>query len=461
MIGRLSELNVLNNLYQKNNFEFLVLYGRRRVGKTTLLQEFASDKELIFFASQEKNDSLNLYDFSKMVQRFFTGSFIAPFTNWPDAFAYISRQSTVGKRIVLIIDEFPFLAKANPSVKSALQHEIDHEWKKRNILLILCGSSVSFMENDVMDYESLLYGRITAHMELLPFDYYEAADFFPDYSEKDKTLAYEILGGIPRYLEMFDDRKSIRDNIRDSILSGDSFLNDEPEIMIHTELREVNVYNSILEAISNGYNTVTSIQDRIHEDRTKISKYLITLQNLKIVNRIAPYNTPVKAVYEIADLYYRFWYKYLFSNKSYYTLLGKEDAADEIMRDLPSLMGHEFEEICRQYITRKSKLHSLPFIPASVGRWWGNNPAIKAQDDVDVLAVSKTGDEALFCECKFTSRPMPMAEYDDLITAAQAFPSIRKKHLMFISASGFTEPVIRQAAEDHAALLTIRDLYLP
>ena len=103
MIGRLSELNVLNNLYQKNNFEFLVLYGRRRVGKTTLLQEFASDKELIFFASQEKNDSLNLYDFSKMVQQFFTGSFIAPFTNWPDAFAYISRQSTVGKRIVLII----------------------------------------------------------------------------------------------------------------------------------------------------------------------------------------------------------------------------------------------------------------------------------------------------------------------------------------------------------------------
>ena len=167
------------------------------------------------------------------------------------------------------------MARENPSIKSMLQHEIDHHWREQNIFLILCGSSVSFMVNDIMGYESPLYGRITASMEVHPFDYMDGASFFPGYSTEEKLTAYGILGGIPRYLCTFSDKLSVRENIERNILSDGAFLNEEPIRLLRMELREPNVYNSILEAIARGYNRLTEISDCIHEDRGKCSKYLL------------------------------------------------------------------------------------------------------------------------------------------------------------------------------------------
>lgn len=167
-----------------------------------------------------------------------------------------------------------------------------------------------------------------------------------------------------------------------------------------------------------------------------------------------------KSIYVLADNFYRFWYRYLFTNKSYYDLLGGKDASQEIMEDIPNYMGMAFEEICRQYLIRQAKEKRLPFIPAEIGKWWGNNPAIRAQDDVDLLALNKKKTEGLFCECKYTRRPMPMEEYEDLVLATKAFPEEMKKHLMFISKSGYTLPVQRRAKEEGTILLTIDDLFL-
>ena len=163
MIGREKELAQIENLYNRDCFEFLVMYGRRRVGKTTILQEFSDRHRVIFYSAQEKNDSLNLQDFSRTVQQYFDGRFIAPFQTWEDAFAYVTDHSG-NERTMIIIDEFPFMAGPNPSIKSMLQHEIDHKWKKQNIFLLLCSSSVSFMVNDIMGYESPLYGRKTSSL---------------------------------------------------------------------------------------------------------------------------------------------------------------------------------------------------------------------------------------------------------------------------------------------------------
>ena len=212
MIGREAELERLEELYKSGRFEFLVMYGRRRVGKTTILQEFAGRHQVIFYSSQEKNDSLNLQDFSQAVQQALDGQFIAPFPSWKEAFSYITKKRQSG-RTVLIIDEFPFMAGTNPAVKSILQHEIDHEWSKKDILLILCGSCVSFMVNQIMGYESPLYGRTTSVMEVLPFDYLDSGKFFPSYSNEEKLTAYGILGGVPRYLNAFSPKRSIRENL--------------------------------------------------------------------------------------------------------------------------------------------------------------------------------------------------------------------------------------------------------
>ena len=282
MIGRSNELDVLNSLYESSNFEYLVMYGRRRVGKTTLLQEFAKDKNAVFFPAQEKNDALNLQDFSKMIQMRLDGMFISSFEGWKEAFEYIDKK--VSERTLIIIDEFPFIAEENPTIKSILQHAIDHLWKKnKNIFLILCGSSVSFMESDIMGRKSPLHDRQTSSMEVVPFDYYESSLFYPSYTNEQKLIAYGILGGVPRYLEAFDDSVSIEENISKTIIRKGAYLNEEPSNLLKAELRDPNVYNSILSAIAGGRNRVQEISDYIHEDKSKVSKYLINLHTISLV----------------------------------------------------------------------------------------------------------------------------------------------------------------------------------
>lgn len=461
MIGRIEEMNRLEQMYANTRFEFMVMYGRRRIGKTTILQEFSKTHKTIFFSAQEKNDALNLQDFSRLVQEYFDGNFIANFENWEDALDYLGRK-VQDQRTVLIIDEFPFLAETNPSIKSILQHKIDHDWKERNLFLILCGSSVSFMLNDIMGYKSPLYGRSTGSMEVLPFDYLESAAFFPNYSEEDKLIAYGILGGVPRYLIAFDSERSLKENLISEILKEGAFLNDEPQTLLRMELREPAVYNSILEAVANGCNRVVEIADHIHEEKSKCSKYMLTLQTLRLLEKHVPCGEPdssKKGIYEITDHFYKFWYRYVFSNKSYYSMLGIDKAADEIMGEINDYMGPVFEDICRQYLIRRAKAGTLPFVPYAIGRWWGNNPVIKAQDDVDLLALDRKGEKGIFVECKFRNRPMAMEEYNDLVTAAEAFPNVREKTMIFISKGGFTEAVRRRAEEEGAELVEVGEMF--
>lgn len=461
MIGRIQEMNQLERMYRSMRFEFMVMYGRRRIGKTTILQEFSQTHKTIFFSAQEKNDTLNLQDFSRLVQEHFDGNFVANFANWEDALNYLGRK-VQDQRTVLIVDEFPFLAETNPSIKSILQHKIDHDWKERNLFLILCGSSVSFMLNDIMGYKSPLYGRSTGSMEVQPFDYLESAAFFPNYSEEDKLIAYGILGGVPRYLNAFDPGKSLRENLISEILTEGAFLNDEPQTLLRMELREPAVYNSILEAVANGCNRVVEIADRIHEEKSKCSKYMLTLQTLRLLEKHVPCGEPngsKKGIYEITDHFYKFWYRYVFSNKSYYSMLGVDKAADEIMGEINDYMGPVFEDICRQYLIRRAKAGNLPFVPCIIGRWWGNNPVIRAQDDVDLLALDRNGERGIFVECKFRNKPMAMEEYNDLVTATEAFPNIREKNLIFISKSGFSETVRRRAEEEGAELVEVQKMF--
>lgn len=461
MIGRKAELEHLASLYESSSFEFLVMYGRRRVGKTTLLQEFSRTRKAIFYPAQEKNDSLNLADFSQMAQLCFEGVSIAPFPSWKDAFAYIGAKAV--EKTAVIIDEFPYIAEENPSVKSALQHAIDHSWKDNpNILLVLCGSSVSFMESDVLGSKSPLHDRQTSSLEVLPFDYLDSSGFFPGYSNEQKLVAYGILGGIPRYLEAFDPELGIQENIARKIVTNGAYLHEEPANLLRAELRDPNVYNSILAAIASGRNRTTDIAGYTHEDATKISKYLSVLQTLRLVEKREPCGAPRnsrKGIYELRDNFMTFWFRYLFGNGAYYSMLGSDAAAEQIMDDLPNLMGHAFEGICQEFLVRKARAGKLPFVPAAMGRWWGANPAIKAQDDVDILLLDRTGTKAVFVECKFTSQPMPHEEYEDLKTAMQAFPQVKEAYMLFVSKSGYKDSVVRHAKEDGALLLTLDDLF--
>ena len=461
MIGRKNELNMLETKFKSSYFEFFIMYGRRRVGKTTILQTFVKEKNALLFLCKERNDELNLEEFSLALQRHFDGTPVAPFPSWQDALDYIDRK--VGdQRFLLVFDEFPFLAEENSSIKSILQHHIDQSWKYRNIMLVLCGSNVRFMLKEVMGGSSPLYGRNTGSWEVKPFDYLDASLFFPGYSPEECLIAYGILGGIPRYLIEFDSSKSIQENIRDKILEDGCFLRDEPISFLRMEVREPALYNSIMQAVSKGHNRITTISEYIHRENTGCAPYLSVLQAVRLLKKVSPCGMSEdgkKSIYMISDNFYRFWYRFVFSRESYNMLLGPEDASTEIMTQINDYMGPVFEEISCEYMARAAKARKLPFVPAHIGKWWGNNPAIRQQDDVDVLAIDITGKRGLFCECKFQNKPMPMEEYDVLVTAAKAFPAITQPEFYFISKSGYTDPVIQRAKKESARLLMLDDLF--
>lgn len=464
-IDREEELKLLQELYTSSRFEFLVLYGRRRIGKTTLLREFSKDKNAIYFSSQEKNDSLNLSDFSSIVQSCFTGSSYGDFAGWQNLFNYIGDKAVEEKRIMLIIDEFPYLAMENPSIKSILQHTIDLSWKTKNIFLVLCGSSVSFMESDVLGSKSPLYGRATSVVELKGFDYYTSSKFFPDYTNEEKLAAYGILGGIPTYLEQFDSKKTIIENIADKILKTGVFLKDEPQTLLKMELREPGIYNSILEIIAEGSNKISIISDKIHEENQKCSKYLSTLQTIRIVKKAVPAGETEasrKTIYRICDIYFQFWYRFLFKNRSRYEIIGPEAAAEEIMKpeSFSLYMGEIFERICCEYMLREAKASRLPIIPDCIGKWWGANQSTRKQDDVDILVLDRRNQEAIFCECKYRNVLFDKSEFVDLVTASNAFPEIKKKFFYLFSKSGFSDWVIGESRRrDDMKLITIDDLF--
>ena len=463
-LGREKELGSMEESYAEKNFAFLVLYGRRRIGKTSLLQEFSRRHKTLLFSAQEKNDVLNLLDFSKAAQQYFDGSFFGAFSDWEAAFSYISGKVSDSERLVLVIDEFPFIAEENPSIKSILQHTIDHVWKQKNIFLILCGSSVSFMENEVLTHKSPLFGRSTLHIELKPFDYFESAAFFPSYSNVDKLIAYGILGGVPCYLEAFDGKKKIGQNIAAKILKEGAFLKDEPSFLLRQELREPAVYNSILEAIADGATRIHDIASKIHEEPQKCSKYLKTLQTIRLVKKLTPCGedeSSRKTIYRISDNYFLFWYHFLFEHKSYYELLGADGAAKEIMlpQNLHTHLGIVFEGICLEYLLRLAKIQRLPFVPERYGKWWGANPARKTQDDIDVLLCDRKGERLIIGECKFKNEQFDKTEYEMLLSRRAIFPVAKEVTFYAFSKGGFSKWVQERAAADGVVLVGVDEMF--
>lgn len=459
-IGRDKELKSLEDLYSSNRFEFLVVYGRRRVGKTELLKQFACKHKCIFYQAQEKNNTLNIKAFANALNLYYDTNYEIKFDDWYDILKYLdSRIQTSNERTVIIIDEFPFIAKDYPAIKSLLQQMIDISWKDRNVMLVLCGSSVSFMVNEVLGYSSPLYGRRTFSMEVLPFDYYTASQFFPNFSEEDRLLAYGILGGIPLYLSMFDSNISIKENIKKNILTVGSFLNEEVIDLLKMEFREPKVYNSILTAIANGSSKINQIKTKINEESSKVSKYLNELMEIKLVRKVVPYgekSDSKNTIYEICDNYFVFWFRYVFKLANENSLLSLDTLADIIYNDLSDYMGGRFEKICQQYLTRLTLSGHAPFMLSSIGRWWGTNNKLKKQDDIDILGIS--GDNVLFCECKFRNELFDMREYRDFVNVTDIFGEYKNKYYYLFLKSDCSEAVKKELTSSWR-VITLKDLF--
>ena len=458
-IGREREVAALDRLYESNKFEFAVIYGRRRVGKTALINHFIDNKEAIYFMGVESNEKQNLENFSKSIIEYSSGiEAETSFLSFQAALEYVFKLAEK-KRFILAIDEYPYVARSSKSLASTLQLLIDKYKDTSQLMLILCGSSMSYMEDEVLAYKSPLYGRRTAQMKIFPFSFDEACRYLKNYSDEDKALAYGIVGGTPQYLLQMDDRLSIEDNIKNTYLNPISFLYEEPTNLLKQEVREPAIYMAIITAIAVGASRMSDISNKVGEDSNICANYLKSLINLGIVKKETPYGekTSRKSIYSIEDNMFRFWYRFVPNNNS----VIMRGAADIVYRriepQLSEYMGAVFEEICKQYLWKLLLDGNSPVEFSELGRWWGNDPIEKKQTEIDIMG-EQDKKTALFGECKWTNEKVDLGVLETLIKRSNLFSYVNV-HLYLFSKSGFTKGCIDKANElGNVSLVTYSDM---
>lgn len=447
-IGRERELADLNRRYDSGKFEFAVVYGRRRVGKTTLINEFIKDKECILYSATETNAKQNLTELSRSIYALSEdyNNSESVFSSFQTAFETVF---SIGekRRIVFVIDEYPYLAGCSKGISSVLQLLIDRYHENSKLFIILCGSSMSFMENQVMGYKSPLYGRRTCQYKIRPFEFFEARKYYSNFSDRDMAVIYGITGGIPLYMSLMNDKLSVEQNIKDNFLTPNAYLYEEPTNLIKQECRDASQYNSIISAIANGASRLSEICTKTDIDTSLASSYISKLIGLGIVKKELPYgaDNSRKAIYVLEDSMFRFWYKFVQDNTSVINRGFADMVYKKIESQLSGFMGAVFEEICTQYMWKLLADGKSPIDFTDLGRWWGTDPRTKKQTEIDIMGVSSSNDY-LFGECKWTNEKADLTVLETLISRGELF-KCKSRHFYMFAKNGFTSGCIEKASD--------------
>ena len=445
-IGRERELATLNRLYSSERFEFVAIYGRRRVGKTALINEFIGEKKAIYFIGVESNAKQNLENFSKSIIEYVGGiEADTSFATYQAALEYVFKLSEK-ERLILAIDEYPYVARTSKSLASTLQLLIDKYKDTSKMMLILCGSSMSYMEDHVLSYKAPLYGRRTAQIKLQPFSFDETCRLFKNFSGEDKALLYGIFGGTPQYLLQVNDKLTVAENIKNTYLNPVSSIFEEPVNLLKQEVREPAIYTAVISAIATGSSRMSEICSKVGEETNKVSTYIKNLVMLGIVQKESPYGekSSKKTIYSIEDNMFRFWYRFVPENASVISRGAADLAYKRIEPELHRFMGSVFEEICRQYLWKLLLDGKSPVDFRELGRFWGTNAKTKRQEEIDIMGADKN--TALFAECKWTNEKVDLGVLETLIERSEMF-NYKTKYFYLFAKTGFTKGCIEKANE--------------
>ena len=458
LIAREDERMALEREYERDQASFVVVYGRRRIGKTSLLVDFLKDKCGVYFLATEESEAQNRATFKGVVADFLDDDLIrhASFDRWDDLFDRLTQD--VSQRIVIVLDEFQYLGKANNAFLSVLQRIWDSLLRERNVMLVLCGSLISLMVEQTLAHGSPLYGRRTAqlHMRQLPFSCY--GEFFPEESSERKLVElFSVTGGVPKYIELFDAQKDIYASIAHNVLDRSSFLYDEPNFLLQREVGEVGSYFSIIKAIAAGNRKLGKIASVLETKQTSLTRYLKTLADLDILEREVPVteSNPQRSKsgqYRIKDNFLLFWFRYVFPNLGLIESVHAEAVKGKIERNfIDGHVSYVYERICQEKVWDKAADGTWPFVPTKVGRWWGAGDV-----EIDAVALDDQGGSLALCECKFWKEPVGANVLRDLESKAPAVVWQREERSLWyvlFSISGFTEDLQRLAAEREDVLL--------
>lgn len=397
-VDRLSELGMLNRAYSEDGFHFIVIYGRRRVGKTELLKQFIKDKDAIYFLCDKTGTVNNMDRFKRMVAEHLDEPVIE--TNEPEKiFSYLSRKAN--PRTVLIFDEFAFLLEKDDSVASIFQRVIDEVLKKTNMTLIVCGSSMSMMIDGVLAHKSPLYGRKTNHAKINPMQLIDIKELLPSNTLEENFRTYSVLGGIPFYMNKFQDGVDTLENVRTQVLDKNGALYEETDFLLREELREPDVYKMIVAAVASGATRVTEIADKCRMKPYDLDRYLKVLIRLNILKREYPITDKIskKTIYVIDDNFFSFWFRYCEPRKADLELGDPTFVMQWLEKDFNSFVAKGFEKIAREEMLRKL----CPGMYTDIGRWWGHyrDGDQRKEQEIDILGLNIEKNEVGFFECKW------------------------------------------------------------
>lgn len=441
-IDREIEMETLKTEYEREGSSLVILYGRRRVGKTTLINEFIKDKNALFFLASEESELQNRESFKQRAADFIKSELLRDSTvsSWDIIFKAIMDTKFTDKPII-VIDEFQYIGKSNPAFPSIFQRIWEEILKDRSVMVILCGSLISMMESQTLNYDSPLYGRRTAQIRLkqIPFKYY--GQFFPDMSEKELIEMYSVTGGVPKYIELFGVCENIYEAIERNILNPSGYLYDEPHFLLQQEVSEIGSYFSLIKAIAAGNSKLSAIATVLETKTTGLTKYLKTLIDLDILEREVPIteDNPEKSkrgLYKIKDNYIRFWFAFVYPNMSFLESGNSELVMSKIRKSLISnQIAFVYEDICRERMWQLNAEGVWDFHFSKIGRYWDNKL------EIDIAALDPEGKNLILGECKYWIDPVGINILKELEKKSEAVAwemGHRKLHYVLFSISGFT-----------------------
>ncbi|MCD8378843.1 MAG: ATP-binding protein [Lachnospiraceae bacterium] len=443
-------METLQNEYTRKGSALVILYGRRRVGKTTLISEFIRDKRALFFLASEESETQNRNAFKEKAAEFTDSSLLrrADVRSWDVLFQAIMDTPSDSKPVI-VLDEFQYLGRANPAFPSVFQRIWEEILKDREVMVILCGSLISMMESQTLAYNSPLYGRRTAQIRLsqIPFEYYHA--FFPDKNRRELIEMYAVTGGVPKYIELFSESGDIYTAIGKCVLNRSGYLYDEPYFLLQQEVSEVGSYFSIIRAIAAGNAKLSAIASALEIKATGLTRYLKTLIDLDILEREVPVteenpDKSKKGLYRIKDNYLRFWFRFVYPDRSFIESGQSDIVMRKIRRSLVrNHIAFVYEDVCRQRMWKLNGEGVWPFYFSRLGRYWD------ADNEIDIVALDPDGDNIILGECKYWQEPVSVGVLKELEKKAAAVlwrRDNRKEWYVLFGLSGFTEELEKEAA---------------
>jgi uncharacterized protein len=447
-IGREKEINYIYEVFNRPTFEFGIVHGRRRVGKTTLIKEAIKDRNSIYFLAQQANMQMNLEMFSKQYGKF-KGLGQVIYNSFFDLFKSIFES----RDLIVVIDEFTYLTEVDRSFESMLQGLIDEYKDKTNIKVIVSGSEIGMYEN-LFSHSKPLFNRQTFSLHLKECDYYESALYYQRYDDEDKIRTYAVFGGLPFYLCQIDDNVSLKDNICKLIISENARFSSEVQMLLTSELRSIQEYQSVLQAIHSGSTKLAEIDSKSGiKDSSKTIKYVNKLIELEIIekeHRFMDSPNSKKHLYKIKNNFIAFYYRFIWKHASAKVLMDPIDFYETFIEDdLDQFVSIRFEKMCEQYLIRKFKIrHQKSLI--QIGRYWYNDRKLQKDIEIDICALTKEG--VIVYECKWTNEKVTQSTMEVL--------KLKGKELNAISCGAFSRNGFSNSFDDdNHDLISIEEMF--